>query len=295
MNKTVTVPEKLDGERLDKVISELVPELSRRKVREAIGLGAVYHNDRRCLKLSRTVRSGDRIMIAGGRENPMKAEGADIGTIHDADGLVVVNKPPLFPSTPTRGSLVSGQQFVAVMKKLRLEDVHPVNRLDLPVSGVLVFACDHEASAAMERLKSESLIEKTYIAWVKGMPAEPAGKIDVPLSAERGRAFADPCGKESITFFRTLKRARGFSMLELNPVTGRFHQIRAHLRIAGLPIVGDRKYGEPPHQAGRPLLHCLRIAFPLLKGKGTLSLEAPPPPDFEEFGLMAVSDGPEAC
>lgn len=284
METEFAVPEKLDGERLDKVLTELAPGFSRRKIRAAIGKGSVYLNDRRCLKVSRTVRTGDRIRIAEEADTErVVQEESVIEVIYDADGLVAVNKPPLCPSTPTRESLRSAQQFVAGLKKERMADVHPVNRLDLPVSGVLIFACGRETAAEMERLKAGSMIEKTYIAWVKGTPGENSGKIDVPISSERGRAFADPCGKPSITFFKVLRVAGEFSLLEVNPVTGRFHQIRAHLKIAGFPIVGDRKYGEAPYPAKRPLLHCLRISFPLPQGSKVLSLEAPPPLDFEEF------------
>jgi len=288
VEKKTPVPENLDGERLDKALSELLPEHSRRGARALISSGAVYLNGRRCLKVSRPVRSGDFITVAGCavREGPAGAE-AEPAIIHDEGGLVAVDKPPLFPSTPTRSSIRSAQQFVADVKGVKIANVHPVNRLDLPVSGVLLFACGREAAAMMERLKGASAIEKKYLAWVVGAPPEAEGRIDVALSSEKGTAFADPCGKESVTRFKVMKTAGKFSLLEVDPVTGRMHQIRVHLKIAGFPIVGDRKYGAPPFLAKRPLLHCAELAFTLEEGGERVVIKSPLPPDFEEFSSKA--------
>jgi len=156
---------------------------------------------------------------------------------------------------------------------------------------VLLFACGKDAASKIEEIKSRSLVGKVYLAWVSGIPTQGDGRIDTPLSAEKGTAYADPSGKVSTTFYRVLKTVGDYSLLEVNPVTGRMHQIRVHLKIAGFPIVGDRKYGRAPFPSRRPLLHCMKISFPSLKGEGTVEIEAAPPSDFEEFAIFAGNPG----
>ena len=289
MDRVFTVPARLDGERLDKVLADLMPESSRRMMRSAIGRGAVYHNGKRCMKVSRTVRDGDRIELCG-EDRVADFEGAScsLRIILNEEGIVAVDKPPLVPSTPTRSSTVSAQLFIADHFGLRMESVHPVNRLDLPVSGVLLFALGREAAARAEEAKRRLMLEKDYLAWVRGAPGDEEGIIEDKLSSQKGTAFVDDSGKESVTRYRKVRTAGNFSLLEVRPVTGRMHQIRVHLRSAGFPIVGDRKYGEPPYITGRPLLHCQRISFPSEMEGRSIKAEAPPPRDFEEFALAAA-------
>lgn len=294
MDSVFRVPPRLEGERLDKVLAELAPELSRRRIRCAIGEGAVYHNGRRCMKVSRPVKAGDRIALS--LSGPVAGHGeADDAPriILDEEGIVAVDKPPLLPSTPTRSSTMSVQQFVADSFGLKLASVHPVNRLDMPVSGVLLFALEREAAARIEEAKRRRLLEKDYLAWVRGVQGNEEGIIEEKLSSEKGTAFIDENGKESVTYYRKVRTSGIFSLLEVKPVTGRMHQIRVHLRSAGFPIVGDRKYGEPPYITGRPLLHCLRISFPSEMEGRIIKAEAPPPRDFEEFALAAAGSGQE--
>lgn len=288
MDSVFRVPPRLEGERLDKALAEMMPGSSRRMIRSAIGRGGVYHNGKRCLKVSRPVMAGDRIELCGetGGTFPETASGA-LSIIMSEEGMVAVDKPPMVPSTPTRSSTMSAQREVADRFGIKLASVHPVNRLDLPVSGVLLFALGREAAARAEEAKRRFLLEKDYLAWVRGVPGGIEGVIEQKLSSEKGTAFVDDGGKESVTRYRKVRTSGMFTLLEVRPVTGRMHQIRVHLRAAGFPIVGDRKYGDPPYITGRPLLHCLRISFPSLEPGRRITAEAGTPEDFESFELSA--------
>jgi len=273
------IGENCAGERLDKAITILFPSLSRREGRRLISAGSVYLNGKRCLRLSKFVKKGDFIEIL--TEKKDKADFDEkIEILFDDFGLIAVNKPPFLPSVPTKTEIFSAQNIVAKIKQLNIKEVHPVTRLDTPVSGLLLFAYQKETIKQIETLKTKNLIQKTYFAWVEGIPNKKEGKIELNISSKNGIAFVDEKGKEAVTFYKTLKTVNGFSLLEIKPITGRMHQIRVHLKEAGFPIVGDRKYGNVPYNSDRPLLHCARISFALEK---QIFLEAKVWKDFLSF------------
>ncbi|MFB3851271.1 MAG: pseudouridine synthase [Acidobacteriota bacterium] len=275
------VDKALDGERIDKALSTLFSNFSRRLCRKMIEEGAVYINGKRCLKLSKSVSEGDELKIILSEKKIEKKE-IDLEVVYDNYGFLAVNKPPFLPSVPTRSNLHSAHSILSKMKKIAIKDIHPVNRLDTPVSGVLLFACEKESIKEIELLKSQNKIDKTYLAWVAGVPSEKEGRIDFPLTSHNGSAFVDVNGKESVTLFKVIKTLKGFSLLELKPLTGRMHQIRVHLKEKGFPIVGDRKYGVEPQKSPRALLHCLKICFSLER-QGQIEIEAKIPQDFLSF------------
>ena len=251
------------GERLDKALSSLLPSFSRREWRRLISKGSVYLNGKRCLKLSKILKKGDLVEIL--LNNKKKKEEEPFEIIFDEFGLIAVNKPPFLSSVPTKTEIYSAQTIVAKEKGLDLREVHPVNRLDKPVSGLLLFAYKKDTARKIELLKKENLIEKVYFAWVAGVPPQKEGKIEFTISAIKGTAYIDSKGKESITIYKTIKNVKEFSFLEIRPITGRMHQIRLHLKEAGFPIVGDKKYSHYSNNWCRPLLHCSKISFFLEK------------------------------
>lgn len=277
------IDERMNGERIDKALALIFPGLGRRRIRRLIEAGAVYLNGTRCGKLSKLTKTGDKIKILEKEESVTASQNIDeLEVVYDDGGLIAVNKPPLLSSAPTKTTLRSAQLVVAGFKNLKFKDVHAINRLDLPVSGVLLFSIGADVTRELEKLKAEGQVKKYYLAWVKGFLEENEGSMDFPISSENGASYVRNDGKESMTYFNVLKRKNGFSLLEVSPVTGRMHQIRLHLKEKGFPIVGDRKYGGPPYLAKRPLLHCKRISF-FLKEKGKIEIKAPVAEDFAEF------------
>ena len=131
------------------------------------------------------------------------------------------------------------------------------------------------------RLFAEGRVEKTYWAFVRGVPPAPEGRIDTPLLKREGRRgwriVTDPGGKPACTDYRLLAQHDGVGWLELRPLTGRTHQIRVHMAELGCPILGDTAYGGPPGE--RPLLHSRAVALPLYPGRPPVRVEAPPPSD----------------
>jgi tRNA pseudouridine32 synthase/23S rRNA pseudouridine746 synthase len=186
----------------------------------------------------------------------------------DAD-LVAVDKPHGLPSVPGRAA---GLQDCAYC---RVRDAFPdalvVHRLDMPTSGLLLFARGAVNQRILSRAFADRGITKHYVAEVDGDIMGDEGIVDLPLRADwpnRPRQVVDRLGgKPSLTHWRRLRQpasARDRSRLELRPLTGRTHQLRVHLQAIGHPIVGDTLYGpaqDAESSFQRLHLHAHRLAF----------------------------------
>lgn len=179
-----------------------------------------------------------------------------------------------------------------------------VHRLDRDTSGVIVVAKRRQSASALGRLFATRAVKKTYWAAVKGVPSPMQGRIDVALVKAKGpegdRVRASVEGEEedeqrAVTHYAVIDRVAGlFAWVSLKPVTGRQHQLRAHMAHIGTPILGDEKYGGnaglPEGVSKRLHLHARRIVFPHPRG-GTVDVSAPLPQHMVEtwdlFGFEA--------
>ena len=190
----------------------------------------------------------------------------------DAD-LIVVDKPAGMPSVPARTSL--DPPCVASHMRAAFGELEAVHRLDRDTSGLLVLARSSQARAALGRAFEARMVQKRYEAIVHGGPGHAEGIVHLPLASDPQRpprSRVDPIlGRPATTRWRLLTASatteRRWSRLELEPVTGRSHQLRVHLAWLGMPIVGDRLYGpsQPPAKGlpgFRLGLHATWLAFP---------------------------------
>jgi tRNA pseudouridine32 synthase/23S rRNA pseudouridine746 synthase len=202
----------------------------------------------------------------------------------DAEAIVI-DKPAGLPvDAPRRG----GDAIASRLDELRCgfkREPTPMHRLDQDTSGCLLFARSPKARAELQQAFEGRTVEKVYLAVVGTEVAGNEGVIDLPLakhsSAEAGwRMVADPNGQSAVTRWRRIGVRDGRTLLELRPVTGRTHQIRAHAREAfGSGIVGDRVYGIP---GGPMLLHASRLVVPRPK-KPAIDVTAPLPDHFGDW------------
>jgi tRNA pseudouridine32 synthase/23S rRNA pseudouridine746 synthase len=212
--------------------------------------------------------------------------------------ILALNKPPGLSSQGGRGQVHTLDELLWAFAKPGKARPRLIHRLDRDTSGVILTAKTKPAASFLGKALMKRAFSKTYRAIVTPAAPEPAGGvIDLPLRRdEQGReAFMRVCAADhpdaeaARSRYRTLKSGQGAALLELDPETGRMHQLRAHLAAIGRPIAGDARYGGALVVGGQPvprlMLHAAALTFPHPAG-GRKRLEAPTPADMA--GLIAA-------
>lgn len=185
------------------------------------------------------------------------------GLMHLDDALLVAAKPAGMLAVPGRGE--DKQDCLSARIQHEFSDALVVHRLDMATSGLMVFARGAEMQRRLSQMFRERRVAKRYIAIVAGRMEAAHGEIDLPLGPDwpnRPRQKVDfALGKPSFTRYRLLAHDAGTDTcrIELEPVTGRTHQLRVHLAAIGHPIAGDALYGGDA--TGRLLLHACSLSF----------------------------------
>jgi len=213
-------------------------------------------------------------------------------TLYEDDDLMVLNKPP---GLAVQGGTKTAHHLDRLLDALGDgPETRPrlVHRLDRDTSGVLVVAKRRAVAAKLGRAFQTRSVRKIYWALVKGVPKPPQGKVEAALVKAAGpqgdrvrkaRPGEQDRAQSAVTHYAVVDRAaQAASFVSLKPVTGRQHQLRAHMAILGHPILGDEKYqGDwdlPPGIESKLHLHARRISFPHPCGEGVVDVTAPLPP-----------------
>jgi tRNA pseudouridine32 synthase/23S rRNA pseudouridine746 synthase len=212
--------------------------------------------------------------------------------------ILALNKPAGLSSQGGRGQVHTLDELLWAFARPGKARPRLIHRLDRDTSGVILTAKTQPAASFLGKALMRRAFSKTYLAIVTPGPPEPkGGVIDAPLRrVEEGReaymrvcAADHPDAEAARSRYRTLKAAAGAALMELDPETGRMHQLRVHLASIGRPIAGDPRYGGALVVGGvavpRLMLHARALSFPHPAG-GTKRLEAPPPADMA--GLIAT-------
>jgi 23S rRNA pseudouridine1911/1915/1917 synthase len=292
-----TVSDAEDGLRLDQALAVRVPGLSRRRARVLIDLGGVFIDRRRSKVAGRPLQLGEKVVAhLGGAlsraENRVGQEARAVDEerlpayqiVFEDDDVIVVDKPAGLLTAPTpesdRGNLLG----LLARRGGGRHEVHLVHRLDMPTSGLIIFAKTSGALKTLsERFRTHDLVRQ-YLTVVAGHFPARVSLIEQPIERKSASTRIEVVERLGVraTFLRcTLD-------------TGRTHQIRIHCRSLGHPVLGDRQYGQatssdPPRLA----LHAARLALPHPVTGAALDFDSPWPPDLAPWlaGLRAGATG----
>lgn len=215
--------------------------------------------------------------------------------IYEDNHIIVVDKDP--------GEIVQGDKTgdtpLSELLKIYLKEKYNkpgnvfcgvVHRIDRPVGGLVIFAKTSKALERLNKMLRNGEIHKTYWALVEGKPTENEAtltnflKSDGRLNKTFVSSESDPEAKESILNYKTIANGDRYTLLEINLLTGRKHQIRAQLSNIGNPIKGDLKYGAKRSNPGGGIsLLARKISFIHPVSKVEINLEAPLPAEFQKF------------
>lgn len=206
-----------------------------------------------------------------------------IEVLYSDSDIIVACKPAGLLSQPGRGPDKTDSLISRLQK--RFSDAMIVHRLDQPTSGVMLLARGSEMNRSLSKLFRDRLVDKRYEAIVDGYMGSDNGSIDFPLNADwpnRPRQRVDlEFGKPSLTRYRVLERNErdNWTRINLEPLTGRTHQLRVHMQALGHPILGDQLYGDTGRETKTPrlLLHACYLSFthPLTQAPMIFESKAP--------------------
>ncbi len=277
--------------------------------RGAAAEGRAFVNGRRAAP-GDPVREGDEVEVWAARE---RAQTARVEVLARRGEIVIASKPPELPTTPDRRGARSLVTELAALLG-RSEPPHAASRLDVGVSGVVLCAAGPRGARHLAAMREAGRITRVYAgiaggaidgggAWTERIGHVRRGDRSVPAIADAARAGA----KDAATRYRAIAHARGASgtgsstLLRLEPVTGRMHQIRVHAAHAGAPLLGDRDHGGARSLVlpggrvlpiGRVALHAIRVTVPDERGVD-LTAVAPPPADLR--AIWNALDGDDAA
>ena len=211
----------------------------------------------------------------------------DLPILYEDDDVIVVNKPSGL-LTHAKGGLSDEPTVAEIIRpktSFATDTDRPgiVHRLDRDTSGLLIIAKNPESAAHLQRQFAERTAKKTYIAITDGKPKLNAAKIDLPIGRNPSAPSTfriDPNGKPAQTTYHVLAENDAQSLVELEPTTGRTHQLRVHLAHLNTPILGDRVYGKSSDC--RMMLHAQKLEITLPSGERKV-FEAAIPDEFKRF------------
>ncbi len=283
------------GARLDRYVSEHVPELSRAAAQRLIDDGEI-RVDGVARKASYKILAGDTITVRIPPPAPAtpQAQAIPLDILYQDADLIVVNKAAGMVVHPAAGH-ADGTLVNAILARcpdLSIggeERPGIVHRLDSDTSGIILVAKNDAAMRDLQMQFKARRVHKTYLALVEGKVTPPRGKIDAPIGRDpkhRQKMAVVTQGKTraSVTVYRALATLGQYTLIEAQPQTGRTHQIRVHLAFLGFPVVADGLYGKSKNTLGltRHFLHAWKITFASPRDGRAMSFVAPVPVDLRQ-------------
>ena len=268
--RSLTLPAAQAGRRLDQVLPDLLPDVSRSRLQNWIDEGRVLVDGRVPRRRDR-VRGGEQVWVSPAPEpdDPCRAQAIPLRIVHEDEHLLVIDKPAGLVVHPAAGhpdgtlqnALLHHDPALAALPRCGI-----VHRLDKDTSGLMVVARSLLAHRRLVEQLARRDVHREYRALVTGELVG-GGRIDAPIGRHPVRRTAMAVvasGRPAITDYRILARYRGHTLVAAVLQTGRTHQIRVHMAHIRHPLIGDPLYGprpRPPRQAAPELVRALQT-FP---------------------------------
>lgn len=295
-----------DNHRVDEFIAAQLPGVSLTRIRRLIAEGDILVNGEKSLKGAR-LRPGDRVSVKlfAAEKSSATPEYIPLEILYEDEHLIVVNKPVGLLAHPSRseksGTLTNGLAYHFWQTSGMAIRAGLVHRLDRNTSGVIAVAKTPRAHRTLSKHFRERWVKKHYLALVSGRTENDDGEINAPIGYDpktwpHWQVMAiDEGGRDAKTHYKVKRRFAAHTLLELEPLTGRTHQLRIHCKLIGHPIVGDSIYASTPdpimlkHTLKHHLLHASRLAFRHPASNQGMEFEAPMPQVMKEL-LLSLGD-----
>lgn len=278
--------------RLDKVVSELDPLISRSRAKNLIDDGHIRVNGEP-EKPKYKVKQNDKVVIEDAKPKPISLvpENIPLDIVYEDDDVIVVNKPQGMVVHPSPGhpdhTLVNALLYHSPLSTINGE-FRPgiVHRIDKDTSGLLMVAKNDTAHKFLSKQLKEQKSLRKYIALVHGRINEDSGVVNAPIGRspkDRKKQAVVSDGRDAVTHFEVLERFSDYTLISCRLETGRTHQIRVHMKYIGHPIVGDPLYGPRKTIVGNgQFLHAQELGFEHPKTHELMIFSAPLPSIFEK-------------
>lgn len=284
--------------RIDKYLSDQLPDISRSQIKIMIESGNVTLDGIVVDKAGTKAKPGSEITIVDTRNDVdgLIPETIPLDVLYEDPNVIVVNKPSGIVVHPgagnASGTLVNAllAHYPPIRNVGEAERPGVVHRLDKETSGVLIFAKTDKAYKWLVKQFKSRDTSKTYLALVDGHPPTPTGRIEAPIERDtkirtRMAVGLRGQGKSATSEYFELEKFENHSFLEVHPITGRTHQIRVHLSYIGVPVVGDTLYGhrKPSVEIDRFFLHARSLSVKLPGDRVARTFEVPLPKDLQKI------------
>ena len=283
-----------DKPRLDDFVAAQLPKISLTRIRRLISEGDVLLNNEKSLKGVR-LRPGDKVSVKifSAEKSSATPEPIPLDILFEDDHIIAVNKPIGLLAHPSNteksGTLTNALAYH--FWETSGEAIRPgiVHRLDRNTSGVMVIAKTPRAHRTLSKHFRERWVKKYYLGLVSGRVERDSGEINAPIGSDpkvwpHWRVIqVSEGGRPAQTLYRVKRRFKAHTLVELEPLTGRTHQLRIHCDLIGHPIVGDPIYAPTAdqiaiiHKLKHHLLHAARLVFRHPATGKEMNLEAPMP------------------
>ena len=296
MNKTEkwNITEEFAGMRLDQAINKKFPDISRNTAQEMIKNGEITIGNS-TVKSSQKLKTNDTVVINFRKddlETDIQATEMNFPIVYEDNDIIVINKPFGLVVHPGAGqekeTVVSALLSHTTLSPIGAPD-RPgiVHRLDKETSGIMVLAKNKEAHKNLAEQFASHDLEKEYIALIQGHIVNKKGRIQVaierdPIHRQRMKATSADNGKMAISIFEVMEYLKNSTLVKVQILTGRTHQIRVHMAFTGHPLLGDTTYGGRKFGNSEHFLHSSKLTITHPTTGKTMTFQADIPQRFKE-------------